>query len=273
MLSCFGDESSDESKQRVFVVAAVIGNDDQWNRLEPQWKGRTGSIPFHATDCDTDQGDYRSRSHSENKALYKDVITLLAESGLVGFGFAIDLIAQNKVFPNAPDFVYYKGFLEVLDRMYNLCVKHNETVKFTFDTRLNTDHNAGLLYGQVIEAMPQWKERFFPEIGFVSSRTHWRIQVADLMARESMKLLDNMIGPVKRPPRKSYLALSAVDRFLTDVVTIEWFEDLKQKMPEAMKLYGMEEFKYHEWLRARNRQDSMTNLLIWMHSTAMDGNA
>jgi len=66
--------------------------------------------------------------------------------------------------------------------MFNLAAKHNETIKFTFDTRLESEHNAGLLYGQLLDSMPEWKARFFPEVplpapentpGF-KSQTLWR---------------------------------------------------------------------------------------------------
>ena len=62
MLSVFGDESSDEKKQRVFAVAGVIGSEEMWNAIEPRWVSRTGGIPFHANNCDSDQGDYRKHS-------------------------------------------------------------------------------------------------------------------------------------------------------------------------------------------------------------------
>lgn len=267
MLSCFGDESSDETKQRVFTVVGVVGSESQWAGLEPEWVARCGGLPFHAKDCESDHGDYKGTPHRENQSLYKDLTTLLANSGLVGYGFAIDLMAQKEVFPEAPDFHYYKGFLQVLEAMYNLSYKHNETVKFTFDSRIESEHNAALLYRQMIETMPEWKARFYPELSFACSREHPKVQVADLMARESMKILDNRIGPVKRRERKSWIALASTNRFLVDVISKEWFQDLKDKRPAAAKAWGMEDQKYYEWLRERGRIHNMTNMFLWMHST------
>src|SRR5712692_10503716 len=99
MLSVFGDESADETKQRVFAVAGVIGREEQWEQLEARWIARTGSFPFHAKDCESDQGDYKGIDHQQNQDLYKDLAQLLAASGLGGWGFAIDLLAQRQVFP------------------------------------------------------------------------------------------------------------------------------------------------------------------------------
>ena len=122
MLSVFGDESSDETKQRVFAVGGVIGTEESWKWLEEQWAICIEGTPFHATDCDSDQGDYKDREHSANKALYKSLAILLARSGLGGWGFAIDLQAQRKVFPEAPDIAYLKCFIEVLLAMRNCAV-------------------------------------------------------------------------------------------------------------------------------------------------------
>jgi hypothetical protein len=85
----------DETKQRVCAVAGLVGNEDQWCSLERQWIERTAGLPFHAKDCDSDQGDYLHSDHKVNKALYKDVTLLLANSGLWGIGVPIDLIANR----------------------------------------------------------------------------------------------------------------------------------------------------------------------------------
>ncbi len=101
MLFAYGDESMDETKQRVCAVAGLIGTEEQWNGLEWKWTQRTNGVPFHGNDCDSDQGDYESRPHWENKALYRDLTILLANSGLAGYGQAIDLMAKNTVFPES----------------------------------------------------------------------------------------------------------------------------------------------------------------------------
>ena len=78
MLSVYGDESADETKQRVFAVAGVVGLEESWEAVEGSWVARTNGIPFHANDCDSDFGDYRNTPHLENKALYRDLSLILA---------------------------------------------------------------------------------------------------------------------------------------------------------------------------------------------------
>src|SRR4051794_4130150 len=101
MISVYGDESADETKKRVFAVAGVIGPEPVWEQLDQRWASRTGGVHFHAKDCDSDRGDFANTTHESNKALYRDLTVLLAESGLGGWGIAIDLIARREVFPKS----------------------------------------------------------------------------------------------------------------------------------------------------------------------------
>jgi hypothetical protein len=259
MLSVFGDESSDETKQRVFAVAGVIGTDDDWNKLESKWIERNGGVPFHASDCESDQGNYKGRPHHENKDLYRDLSIMLAESGLGGWGLAINLIAQRRVFPDAPDISYYKGFTAVLARMRNCAANNKEIAKFTFDMRLESEHNAGLLY-DMFRMMPEYQEHTFSEIAFISSRDHPKVQVADLFARETMKTLDNQIGPVKREPRKPWKALFNTGRFHIDALMDGWFEDLQRKMPALEEEHGMQKERYLAWLTEKRIPHNVTNM-------------
>ena len=98
MVFAYGDESMDETKQRVCAVAAVIGTEEHWKAIEEKWMERNRGIPFHAKDCDVNpgRGDYANRTHDENKNLYRDLAIMLAESGLYGAGVAVDIQAQER---------------------------------------------------------------------------------------------------------------------------------------------------------------------------------
>ena len=259
MLNVFGDESADETKQRVFAVAGIIGPEEAWEHLQASWNIRTKGIPFHANNCDSDQGDYARRPHAENKALYRDLAQILAASELAGWAFVIDLAAQRKFFPDAPDIAYYKAFLEVLHAMRNCAANNDEKAKFTFDNRQESQHNAGELYRMVSE-QPEWRDSAFPEISFACSRDQPRIQVADLFAREAMKVFDNRFGPVKRPVRKSWLALLDTGRFHVYAISDDWFRSLSDQMPKLQEATGMSAPDYLQWLKERRLQHNMTTL-------------
>jgi hypothetical protein len=272
MLSVFGDESSDETKQRVFSVGGVIGPEELWNELEVKWVSRTKGIPFHAKECDSDQGDYPEIDHDANKALYKDLTILLAESGLGGYGSSIDLSAQRRVFPGAHEFAYYRCFVEVVEQMTMCAAANKETVKFTFDMRRESEYNTGLLY-DMIAKIPEVKKHVFNSIAFECSRENPRLQIGDLFTREVMKALDNEIGPIRRGPRKSWLALYNTGRFQAKSVSDEYFLDLKRQMPQLEADTGMSEMGYVKWLREYKLQNNISNRLRYVDWTGSDHSA
>ncbi len=269
-LSGFGDDSADETRKRVFAVASVVADDSAWESLERKWLDRTGGIPFHATDCDSDQGDYATIPHTENKRLYKDLSILLAESGVWGFGAAADLAGHDEFFPGVhPEMSYHNCFQKVVNfwvhRAADWKAKH---IKFSFDARIQSDFNAGYLYSMMVNDKTQPHHHLLAdEVSFLCSRKNPRIQIGDLYARECMKYLDNMFGPVKRPVRKSMQALIDTNRFGGDFYTREHFEDMHRRWDEIQKHAGFTQKDYFDWLDRNGLVDNVTNsfrFLSWL---------
>jgi hypothetical protein len=73
MIHVYGDDGADAKKERVIAVAVIAGTEEWWQNVEDQWIVRCGGIPFHATDCESNQGDYRNIPKEENKAMYRDL--------------------------------------------------------------------------------------------------------------------------------------------------------------------------------------------------------
>ncbi len=272
MILVYGDDSSDEKRQRVSAVAIVAGTEAMWNRIEPQWIARNEGMPFHARDCETDHGDYAAFPHEQNKELYKDLAIMLAGSGLIGRGIGIDLKAQREVFPDGPDIAYYKAFAELLDAVKDVCIHFQLRTKFTFDISTENEYNAGLLYKGSREDFPEMLEWFDPEIYFEPAKHSARLQVADLLAYEAMKGVDNTVGPIKRK-RKSWEALARTERFHMIGYGIEWFEDTKRNMPRIEELSGFNQLDYSQWLEDRNRQHSISNLIHFTNWIGKKGQA
>ena len=262
----YGDDSADEKAERVVAVTGVVGTIQAWRSVERQWIAMTNGIPFHAHDCDSDHGDYEKFTHTENKQLYRDLVTLLAESHLWGYGLAIDMAASERVFPGMEDLAYYRAFVEVLQWMKNIAKKNDEVAECTFDMRMESEHNAGLLYGIARESEPEWTSRLSDKIEFAFSRKTPRLQVADLVAREVMKALDNYIGPKKRPIRKSWKALRDTGRFHGDAFSDDWFNGLKKDYPQLQAAVGFNQNDYIQWLAERKRHHNMTNLFLFLRA-------
>ncbi len=264
MLPVYGDESADETKSRVFAVACVAGGEEMWEALEKKWRLRIGDIPFHANDCDSNQGDYKSTSHEDNKALYRDLTTILAESGLGGWAVAMDLAAQRQFFPWAkPELAYYKGFADVVVAVRNWASNNDDMAKLTFDMRRESEVNTGFLYAMFLE-LPDTAEFLFSEVSFACHRKNVRLQTSDLFAREAMKSLDNEIGPKRRPPRKSWMALRDTGRFHVTPVREEFYRTISAKMPILDAQAGFADYQYERWLVDNRLQSNVTNKLRYL---------
>jgi hypothetical protein len=260
----YGDDAWDEKQERVCAVAGVVGTIPAWRAVEREWLVRTNGIPFHAKDCDSDHGDYENNPHDENKELYRDLSIMVVQSHVHGIGVAIDLIALHDIFPDAQDISYYRAFLRVMEVMNNFAKKNAEIAEFTFDMRLESEHNAGLLYGIVRENEPEWAPYLADKVSFEFSRKNPRLQVADLIAHEAMKGMDNMVGPVKRIERRSWTALRETRRFFIEGYSRDWFTDLKRNYAELGKKVGFCQQDYIDWLAKRKRQHNVTNLILFM---------
>src|SRR4051794_30432244 len=108
MLLAYGDDSSDKKKGSVFAAAAIVGRESEWKEFASAWRERNGERPFHATDCDSDGGEFRHSDHWENKALYKSNVELLAKSPFIGYAIAISIQDyRNLINPAEDEWPYY----------------------------------------------------------------------------------------------------------------------------------------------------------------------
>src|SRR5579863_1380462 len=142
VLLVYGDESMDREQERVCAAAALIGTEQQWSELEAKWVVRNGSIPFHANKSESNGGEYKNLPDADNKALYRDLTTLLAKSGLHGFGVAMDLKEQKAMFPTFPNhWNYYKVVAHVVEFMKNYAKECHDIAEITFDNRRESEFN------------------------------------------------------------------------------------------------------------------------------------
>lgn len=266
MLLVYGDESLDGTQSRVCAVAGVIGTEEMWIALESKWKARNENVPFHATDCDSDHGKYSGNSHADNKALYRDLTILLAESGLGGFASVQDLAAQRKAFPSPLEPpLYFQGFMDVLEAMRNAAAAREEIAEFTFDARIDSEFNATQLYAYLQQSGLFWTERLAPKVSFESSSANARIQAVDLFAREAMKHLDNQLGLANRPKRKSWECLENTGRFRVEVFGEQYFNDPKMRPEAIYRTLGFSESDYREWLTDKGFPPCYTSFIRFIH--------
>jgi hypothetical protein len=82
--------------------------------------------------------------------------------------------------------------------------------------------------------------------------------MADMIAREGMKDLDRVVGPVNFPERRSKIELAKNDHFRFFALRREDFERERSEMADREK-DGVSEAAYHAWLRKTGAQDTWDN--------------
>jgi hypothetical protein len=263
----YGDDGADQKRERVIAVSTIIGYEQWWEQVEADWTVRCGGIPFHATDCESDTGDYEGIPHEQNKAMYRDLVGILAASPLGGIGVAIDLTAKKSVFPNSVLQDYYRAFQECISRAANVAEHLGEVVELTFDVSTENEYNARILYSFMRDSDVRLARWLSPKICFAPWRGSARVQTADLLAYEAWKALDHTVGETKRT-RGSWETLRATRRFETLSYSTDWFRDLKRHIDsgELEKIVGFKQQDYTDWLKASGRTHSTSNLIHFLGS-------
>ena len=130
-------------------------------------------------------------------------------------------------------------------------------IEYTFDNRPEIQFSATRLYGSYVNE-PGWTAAplLAPKLLF-DDRTNPRIQMADMIAREGMKDLDRLVGPVKFL-RRSKAALAKDNRFHFFTLRREDFE--RDRLRELdLEKDGISEAAYHSWLGKTGAQDTWDN--------------
>jgi len=253
--TAYGDESADETKQRVFAVAGLFGTKTEWRDLRKKWIDRTKGKIFHASDCDSNNGDIKQTSNDENKKLYADLAKILGDSKLIGAAAAVSLPDyQDILAKRVDDHPYYICFYSVIGALASDSAVSipRGVIKFILDRNLEIQYNAAKLYDHFMRndegADKQYKKYMCDELGFGTRKTIG-IQAADLLAREAMKHMDNLYGPVRRPTRLSYQAIVRNAGIRVRLYNRGWCENLVRFVLNDGGFYGKAE--YEQWLKRR----------------------
>jgi len=263
MANVFGDESADQKAKIVYAVAALIGPDSAWEATERDWLKLTNGEEFHATEWGSKHG-YDS---------YNALARVIQSNGLRGQGVAIDLVAFRAAFPDlkTQDYAYHKCFIEVVDRLIKVSTEQGyKDLKFTFDGRQGQG-TTGLLY-HFVTANKEWADAFSfaDEISF-SNRKNPRIQIADMVASETMKGF--LSARDNAPFREAFRILgTSNNRIWFDFLVEEYFSGWRNSLHEMEKSTGLYAHEYLAWIRRRSMQDNLNSrirFLIWHEGTSL----
>jgi hypothetical protein len=257
MLSVFGDESHDPTKARVFAVAGLLGDENQWASFRQAWNVRLDGLIFHAADCESGYGDFRGMPETERHRLHRDLTKMVAESGLLGYGHVIDLAGCRAVASDVlkafPDMPYYDCFLKTVIKLSDFAAHFipRDKVEFTFDQHKETEYNAGLLYEWITARKPENAGK----VGF-ASRGEPAIQAADLWVRELMKRCDTHLFNDRARARPQWNTLMGTKRFQFHFTL---GRELAQTLEETPLLAGLNHADYERWRSENRLVDNLSN--------------
>jgi len=257
VISVFGDESSDETHERVFSLSGLIGNQAEWAEADQLWARATGAEEFHAADWE----------HAKRFDDYKAATQALIASHLAGISMSVDLAAYRSAIPDQlVDVGYYICFTKLVSGITREWHRWNERVtadpqcgdpvvsqvRFTFDHRKESASNAGRVYAAIKGIDPPARTKLLGTDVSFDSRKNPRIQMADLVAREAMKDLDRRVGPKQYAKRKSMIALQEGDRFKFVEFGRDYFEQLVEYVAEVDRSEDYQR-RYSQWLTHTGR--------------------
>ena len=257
MLSAFGDESHDSTKTRIFAVAGLLGDESQWASFRQRWNARLGGLVFHAADCESGYGDFRGIPEGGRHRLHRGLARMVAESGLIGYGHAIDLAGCRAAAPSVmaefPDMPYYECFLKTVIKLSDFAAHFvpRDKVEFTFDRHRETQYNAGLLFRWITGYKPDIRETMS-----FGSRQEAGIQAADLWARELMKRCDTHLFDDRARPRPQWTALASTKRFQFHFTL---GRELARTLDETPDLPGFDHTDYDRWRKKQKMADNLSN--------------
>jgi hypothetical protein len=264
MASIFGDESADQKSQIVFAVAALVGLESQWEAAAEEWLKITKGREFHANQWETSP-------HGRDS--YNDLVRVISSSGLRGQGVAIDLKEFRAAFPDlqTQDCAYHKCFIETLDRLIKVSADQGyKDLKLTFDGRQGSG-TTGLLYDS-ITAQKEWADAFdfADEISF-GNRKNPRIQMADMLARETMRGFLSAIE--NADPKEPFGILGrSEERIWFDFLVEDYFSQWRSALRELEERTGLCANGYFAWIKRKNMQDNLNSrirYMIWHDAQAL----
>lgn len=267
VLNVFGDESHDEKEQRVYTVSGIAGTQEERDALTTTWNKRIRGIPFHSADCEAGRGPYEKIPKSDRLELYADLVNMFAQTNLMGFAATVDLQGFKYYFPKIlPTEAYHLCFRKVITYFAQMgyMLIPQERVNFIFDINSKIQYSTVKLFEWIKDLSEnEWKYSVVvSEITFASRKDPHGvgIQVADILARESMKHYDNFfVGPrVYKKTRKSFQALKA-PKYEFAFYTKEYFEDFKREVFDGCKENPALFNAYEEWLLKNKRKNNATS--------------
>jgi hypothetical protein len=240
IVTAYFDESGHSASTRVVAMGGAIAGPKQWEELRLKWKptlARNDVKVFHMTDLENRQGEFRGWNESRKRGLLSDLIGSFDGSLFLLIGAAAIVQDFNRLPFNAD-----KGFLNPWYFCYQNCFQEALSPYFVLDPEFAGvdkeyahfracffEAHRQFTLGPVLYALARERDqrrgvkRLEGIIGWGTKHTSVHFQVADLIAYERRKHIENAVFRGGRPtrwPMKQLLKMPFVVNVLDDSKTV-----------------------------------------------------
>lgn len=220
ILHAYLDESYD-GNSRAFAIAGWLASARDWKEFSAKWRARIareGIRSAHMSDCESGYAAFVSWSRERRFGLIQDLISIITESNIAGFGTAILVGDYQRILCECSGMQrrllgdgnpYHLSFQNCIQ---DICcsiadMPTSERVAFFFDRHPSFEFRAKESYDAVCSDMTLSYHSRLGAIVFDSKENLVSLQAADILAFEIMKMLLNPRFFPHLPERKSTLAL------------------------------------------------------------------
>jgi hypothetical protein len=236
-LGAFFDDAGTHDDATVVVWAGFVGTADQWEALDVRWNAlldkpyedpRFPHPPlrkFHLFDCQYHLGEFTDYSEPERDRLQRLFREIIADSGVVGIGYAVDRAAFNRIvtgdalafFGDAESLAFGSCFQGALQQAREF-FPQEIAMGIVFDRvahkgrmdRLDELATRFALYDRKFGQLPQVGGISFEEVVKYTA-----LQAADIIATENAwAARAHMKGKPFRPHFRNFLEMVNADGFI-----------------------------------------------------------
>lgn len=215
-ITAYFDESGHSASTRVVAMGGAISGPKQWGEVRRRWKatlGKFGIGVFHMTDFENRQGEFSGWGENRKRDLLSDLISSFEDIHLlIGSAVVVQdfyrLTNREGQFQDPWYFCYETCFKTAISR-YNFFdpEAHGVEKEFANLRACFFEEHRQFTWGPVLFALTQERERELgvkgPDgvIGWGSKQTSVHFQLADLVAYELRKHVENAVFRGGRPTR------------------------------------------------------------------------
>lgn len=211
LITAFFDESGHSSESRVVAMGGALGPPSAWRKIREDWSSllsKHGVKIFHMTDFENRFGEFKGWNEDRRRSLLADLLAVLEDVFLVYMGTAVlvedfqNLKPETRKGLMVPWYLCFQTCLQEVAQ--TTMVVSNEEIwdphlrAVFFELQLEY-WRGPILFSQILEN--EAFARGLGLLGFASKQACVKVQLADLIAYELRKHVENCLFDSKRPTR------------------------------------------------------------------------